>query len=184
MWVCSYYCCKCSPYFTFYYPNGVCDACVPPAAANAANPAYTSGTSTYSWTCAPGYYGTPVSRTCSNANGAWSGSPITCTACAAPGQPTNGVVSKPAADTWSYTCNAGYFNPSGSTTLSLRCDTSSGALSPGGSVTCSACNYDGAGAGYYCTGSDTRRPCPGGTFGSVGATLTSPACSGTCLAGE
>lgn len=69
-----------------------CDACFPPAAANANNPAFVAGTQTYSWTCAPGFYGTPVQRSCSQANGAWSGSPIACNACPAQNAPANAQV--------------------------------------------------------------------------------------------
>lgn len=144
-------------------------------------------------------------------------------------------VTKPQADTWSYRCNAGFFwmgSDTGSSTLSLRCDSTNGAMTPLAgaqtSINCVSCTTGGeshrhlerpaacllpvppllllpvsscycafnaslfaiaiaratAGlSGHYCTGTDLRQPCPGGTFGNPGALLTTAACSGQCVAG-
>jgi hypothetical protein len=95
----------CSSY-GFSYPNGICDACYPPAAANAINPTFATGTATYGWTCAKGYYGAPVSRTCQG-DGSWSGGAISCAACAGSAAPANGQLVKPSADQYDYSCNPG-----------------------------------------------------------------------------
>jgi hypothetical protein len=72
-----------------------CKTCYPPAAPNAITPAFTTGTSIYTWTCSPGYYATAVQRTCQASTDAagqtlWTGSPITCLKCIPPPPPTNG----------------------------------------------------------------------------------------------
>lgn len=66
--------------------------CSPPAAANAISPSVYVGQDTYQWTCASGFVGSAVWRTCNNRDGSWSGSPIVCIQCNAPSAPTDGWV--------------------------------------------------------------------------------------------
>jgi hypothetical protein len=99
---CSW-CCACVYQYTFSYGSGTCVTCYPPAANNAITPAFTSGTSTYTWNCAAGYYATPVSRTClanTDVNGVtqWSGSAINCVACTPPSAPTSGYSTQSSTD--------------------------------------------------------------------------------------
>lgn len=96
-----------SPFTILQSAGGYCTQCIPPAAPNAVNPAAQAGVAAFTWTCAAGFYGTPVTRQCSALNGAWSPGAITCYTCSPPSPTSHVSVSKVAADTWRYQCSPG-----------------------------------------------------------------------------
>ncbi|RYG50488.1 hypothetical protein EON66_11785, partial [archaeon] len=117
-----------------------------------------------------GYYGTPVSRTCSTSGSSyyWSGSDIVCTACYRPDPPAGVVATYVSAQEYTYSCAPGTYGAS----TTRVCSTTGTNLWSGAMPVCTAC-----GAGYYCPGGNTRVQCPGGTYGSVTG-ATSASCSG------
>ena len=95
------YICSCTFTYTFTpaTPAPSCVQCVPPPAPNAITPQTVLGAESYTWTCAKGYWATPVTRSCLTATDAlgnpqWSLQEINCVACIAPSKPQNGWVSR------------------------------------------------------------------------------------------
>ncbi len=84
--------------------GGSCQQCIPPNPSNLnALPITTiNGANTYTWTCALGYYGAQLSRTCGT-TGTWSPSnQIACTACVTQTANANTAVTNPTAGTVVY----------------------------------------------------------------------------------
>ena len=161
-----------------------CLRCTPPAGSSFGS-RYLTGSWNWQFSCALGFFGSSVSRTCDVSSGSWSGSPITCNSCVPP-VTSNSVstsVGGSSADTWRWKCSPGYYG----TSVQRVCDTTSG-LFNGQAPSCAICNT--ALGGYYCNGGDDlgsnplgRYPCPAGTYGAPNTALTTPSCSGPCQAG-
>ena len=156
-----------------------CAACVAPDAPTNGVRSCDGATSHCTYSCAPGFFqsGGTSARYCDAVTGSWSGSAVTCAACADPSAGVGVELVSCSSGTCTQACASGYYRTGGDSVRT--CSTSSGAYS-GSALTCAACvapstptggtrvcSADGSqctyscAAGYYRTaGSDTRTCAP------------------------